>query len=131
MRLFTEFQLRVIAPVVEATARHRMLKCVFQDCGYDGPPFRWDEARRYLLRCELDAAFFHLYGISRDDAAYILDTFPIVKRKDIAAHGTYRTQETILRIYDALSEAQRTGQPYQTLLDPPPADPRCCHPPRK
>src|SRR4051794_37649942 len=25
------------------------------DCGHDGPPFRWDEGRRFLLRCELDA----------------------------------------------------------------------------
>jgi hypothetical protein len=31
------------------------------DLGYDGPPFRWDEERRFLIRCELDAAFFHLY----------------------------------------------------------------------
>jgi len=31
------------------------------DCDYDGPPFRWDEERRFLLRCELDAAYFHLY----------------------------------------------------------------------
>ena len=32
-----------------------------RDCGWDGPPFRWDEERRFLLRCELDATFFHLY----------------------------------------------------------------------
>jgi hypothetical protein len=32
-----------------------------RDCGYDEAPFRWDEARRSLLRAELDAAFFHLY----------------------------------------------------------------------
>jgi hypothetical protein len=25
------------------------------------PPFRWNEDRRFLLRAELDAAFFHLY----------------------------------------------------------------------
>ena len=31
------------------------------DCGWDGPPFRWDDERRFLLRCEEDAAFFHLY----------------------------------------------------------------------
>ena len=31
------------------------------DYGWDGPPFIWDEDRRFLLRCELDAAFFHLY----------------------------------------------------------------------
>ncbi len=33
--------------------------------------------------------------------------------------------------YDAMAEAIRTGVPYQTRLDPPPADPRCCHPKRK
>ena len=101
-----------------------------RDCGYAGPPFRWDEERRFLLRAELDAAFFHLYGLNRDDTAYILDTFPIVRRKDIAQHGEYRTQRVILEIYDALTESTRTGQPYQTRLDPPPADPRVAHPPR-
>jgi hypothetical protein len=53
-----------------------------QDFRWNGPPFCWDEERRFLLRCELDAAFFQLYGVNRDDAAYILDTFPIVQRKD-------------------------------------------------
>ena len=100
-----------------------------RDCGYDGPPFRWDDARRFLLRCELDAAFFHLYGINRDDAAYILDTFPVVRKKDEARHGEYRTKRVILEIYDRMAEAIRTGVPYQTLLDPPPADPRVAHQP--
>ncbi|MCK6588300.1 MAG: N-6 DNA methylase [Polyangiaceae bacterium] len=102
-----------------------------KDFDYDGPPFRWDEQRRFLLRCELDAAFFHLYGISRADVDYIMDTFPIVKRKDIAAHGDYRTKTTILDIYDRMQRAIDTGVPYQTLLDPPPADPRVAHPPRE
>lgn len=62
----------------------------------------------------------------------ILDTFPIVKRKDEKKfNGDYRTKRVILEIYDAMIESIRTGQPYQTHLDPPPADPRCCHPPRK
>ena len=91
------------------------------DCGYDGPPFRWDEERRFLLRCELDAAYFHLYGIGRDDVAYILETFPIVKRKDEQAHGEYRTKRVILDIYDAMQQAMETGTPYHTRLDPPPA----------
>jgi hypothetical protein len=34
------------------------------------------------MRCELDAVYFHLYGISKEDVDYIMDTFPIVKRKD-------------------------------------------------
>ena len=100
------------------------------DCGYDGPPFRWDPARRFLLRCELDAAFFHLYGITREDVDYIMDTFPIVKRKDEAEHGGYWTEHVILEIYDEMAEAMAGGSSYQTRLDPPPADPRVAHPAR-
>jgi len=92
-----------------------------KDCGYDGPPFAWDEERRFRLRCELDAAYFHLYGIGRDDVDYILETFPIVKRKDKQAHGPYRTECVILDIYDAMQQAMETGTPYRTRLDPPPA----------
>jgi hypothetical protein len=113
--------------VLELTYTAWDLQPFARDCGYDGPPFRWDPERRFLLRCELDAAFFHLYGISRDDAAYILDTFPIVRRKDEERFGEYRTQRVILEIYDALAESARTGQPYRTRLDPPPADPRLAH----
>ena len=101
------------------------------DCGYDGAPFRWDKARRLLLRCELDAAFFHLYGVNRDDTDYIMETFPVVKKKDIQQHGDYRTKLTILEIYDAMQWAIETGEPYQTRLDPPPGDPRVAHPPRE
>jgi hypothetical protein len=96
--------------------------------GYQGPPFRWDPSRRELLRAELDAAFFLLYGIERDDVDYIMDTFPIVRRKDEAAHGEYRTKRLILERYDALAEAAANGTEYQTVLDPPPADPRVAHP---
>ena len=51
---------------------------------YDGPPFIWDEEERLHLRTRLDALYFHLYGLSRDDADYILSTFPIVQREDEA-----------------------------------------------
>ncbi|MCX6873018.1 MAG: hypothetical protein NTW21_04315 [Verrucomicrobia bacterium] len=60
-----------------------------------------------------------------------MDTFPVVKRKDIAKHGHYRTQQTILEIHDALAESMQSGHPYQTFLDPPPAGPACCHSPRE
>ena len=42
----------------------------------------------------------------------------------------YRTKRVILEIYDAMAEATRTGAPYATRLDPPPADPRVAHPPK-
>jgi hypothetical protein len=76
-----------------------------RDLGDTGAPFRWDEDRRQIIRAELDALFFHLYGISREDADYILDTFPIVKRKDDAKYGTYRTKELIRSIYDRMAAA--------------------------
>jgi hypothetical protein len=91
---------------------------------------------------ELDAASFHLYlgtpggwqkepsalqehfPSPRDAVAYIMDTFPIVREKDLKAQGTYRTKDRILEIYDAMTEAIRTGRPYQTPLDPPPGHTR-------
>jgi hypothetical protein len=36
---------------------------------------KWREAERMQLHAELDAAFFHLYGIAREDAEYMLSTF--------------------------------------------------------
>ncbi len=112
----------VCCRVLELTYTAWDLEPFARDLGYDGPPFRWEPERRFLLRCELDAAFFHLYGIDRDDVDYIMETFPIVKRKDEAAHGAYRTKRVILEIYDHITRAAKTGQPYQTLLDPPPAE---------
>ena len=64
------------------------------------PPFRWDEERRAQIRAELDAIFAHLYGLTRDEFAYILDTFPIVRRKDEERFGEYRTKRLCLEQYD-------------------------------
>jgi hypothetical protein len=68
-------------------------------------PFEWDEERRFQLRCELDALFGHLYGLARDEFSYILETFPIVKRKDEAKFGKYRTKLVILEEFDKLADA--------------------------
>jgi hypothetical protein len=48
--------------------------CGFQGSRGDGVHV-WKEAERAEIRAELDAAYFHLYGIERDDAEYILSTF--------------------------------------------------------
>ena len=74
-----------------------------RDLGYDGPPFTWDEEERRHLRGRLDALYFHLYGLSRDDADYILSTFPIVRREDEAQFGRYRTRDLILAYMNALA----------------------------
>ncbi|HOH60541.1 MAG TPA: hypothetical protein PLI73_06470 [Candidatus Cloacimonadota bacterium] len=163
-----------------------------RDLGYDGPPFIWDEERRFQIRCELDALFFHLYlgtqsiwessptqapemalGSGQPHAGsthsiqgessrqpsllaahpsrnpahpspltayfptprhavdYIMESFPIVKRKDEKAHGFYRTKQRILEFYDAMAplfqSSSGSSQPSQTIytspLDPPPGPP--------
>ena len=74
-----------------------------RDLGYDGPPFIWNDEERRHLRARLDALYFHLYGLPRADAAYILDTFPIVRRHDKAAFGNYRTKAMVLAYMNALN----------------------------
>ncbi len=44
-----------------------------RDLGYNGPPFQWDEEQRTHLRVQLDAFFFHKYGLSRKQTRYVLD----------------------------------------------------------
>jgi len=66
------------------------------------PPFKWDDARRAQLRADLDGLYGHLYGLSREELAYILDTFPIVRRKDESRWGEYRTKRLVLEAYDEI-----------------------------
>ncbi len=63
------------------------------------PPFVWNDEERRARRAALDALFFHLYGLNADDAAYILDTFPIVREQDIKAFDRYRTKEDVLQYF--------------------------------
>jgi hypothetical protein len=105
-------------------------------------PYRWDEARRALLRAELDAWFARAYGLNRKQLRYILDpadltareledildpaeevndpldpagytaraaasdfpgeTFRVLKEKEIAKYGEYRTRRLILEAWDKL-----------------------------
>lgn len=85
-----------------------------RDLGDQGPPFIWDPARRAVLRAELDAAFFHLYGMEREDAEYILSTFPVANRNDP------KLAERVLDAYDRIGAATETGRAFDSSLDPPP-----------
>ena len=50
--------------------------------GDEGPPFRWDEGRRALIRAELDAAYFHLYGLERDEVEHVMESFDALRRRE-------------------------------------------------
>jgi hypothetical protein len=102
--------------ILELTYTAWDLQPFARDCGDEGPPFIWDPDRRFRLQCELDAAFFHLYGVSRDDADYILGTFAVLERTETRTHGEFRTRRLVLECYDALAYASATGQPYVSPL---------------
>jgi hypothetical protein len=91
----------------------RILKLLFtdqamqpiaNDLAYNKGYFKFDANTQFILRCEIDAAFFILYGLSIDDASYILDSFPIVRRHDENKYREYRTKNEILKIYDKLKD---------------------------
>jgi hypothetical protein len=81
-----------------------------RDLGYVGaqgdvlPPFIWNEEERRARRAALDALFMHLYGLTAEDAAYVLDSFPIVRKQDEDEFGRYRTKEDVLALLPLLSD---------------------------
>lgn len=94
-KVFAEIKARVLK--LSYTARD--LDEFGKDFGIN-EPFIWNAKERYQLQCELDAIYAHLYGLEKEEMDYILETFPIVKRKDIAKYGRYHTKDTILKLYD-------------------------------
>ena len=183
--LTTSLSRHLTTSLIELIYTSHSLQPFAQDCGYDGPPFIWDEERRFEIRCELDALFFHLYLGSQADwegkrdsemvlnkrdseiaslrdsstspsghlttspsghlstslsghlttsliqylptprhaVEYIMETFPIVKRKDEKEYGQYRTKLRILEIYDQMTHCLATNTEYRSTLNPPSGPP--------
>ena len=107
---------------VDAIA-HRVLELTFtshsmtpfaRDLGYNGPPFRWEEDRRALLRAELDVLYARAYGLTHDELRYILDptdvmgedypseTFRGLKHNEMKEFGEYRTRRLVLEAWDRM-----------------------------
>ncbi|HFS0969410.1 TPA: N-6 DNA methylase [Pseudomonas aeruginosa] len=116
---YSEADLAFIVPRVLALAyTAHDLKPFAEDLGYDGEPFPWNPDRRHQLKCELDAYYAHLYGLTRDELLYILDpqnvmpedyptvTFPTLKRKELAEFGEYRTQVRVMAAFDQLGTGE-------------------------
>lgn len=49
-----------------------------------------------------------LDGLTCQKLAYILDTFAIVRRKDEARFGEYRTKRMVLEVYERLAGSPGT-----------------------
>lgn len=78
------------------------------------PPYIFDDAKRAVLRAELDAYYARLYGLTRTELQYILDphsvmgqdypseTFRVLKDNEFAKYGEYRTQRLVLEAWDRM-----------------------------
>ena len=91
------------------------------------PPYKWNTSRRSLLQAEINAAILHLYGIDREQADWVLDSFTVLRKYEERDHGEFRTKRLVLTAYDAMAKAKELGTSYQTHLSPPPADISLCH----
>lgn len=116
---YSETDLDYITPrVLELTYTSYALKAFAEDLGYTGEPFPFDPERRHQLKCELDAYYAKLYGLTRDQLRYILDpadvmgedypseTFRVLKNKEINEFGEYRTQRLVLEAWDKLERGE-------------------------
>ena len=79
------------------------LKPLAEACGKRRGPYRWEDARRAELRAELDAAYLHLYGVTRSDAEYVVNHFHSTHRKDREEYGEELTRRLTLKVYDQLA----------------------------
>lgn len=79
-----------------------------RDFGRDNVPLPWEEDDRIHRIARLDALFMRLHGLDRDDAAYVLDTFPTVREQDEAQFGRYRTRDLVLAYMNCLAAGDIT-----------------------
>jgi len=104
----------IIPRVLELTYTGEAMRPFAEELSYDGPPFIWNTDRRAVIRAELDAQYAYLYGLTRDELRYILDpadvmgpdypseTFRVLKERETAQCGEYRTQRLVLQAWDQL-----------------------------
>lgn len=109
---YTQADIDFIVPrVLELTYTSNSLKPWAGALGHNGEPFKFDPERRAILRAELDARYAKLYGLNEEELTYILDpsavygpdypseSFRVLKEKEIAEFGEYRTMRLVLEAF--------------------------------
>lgn len=91
------------------------------ELGHGGAPYVWSPVRRPVLQAELDAFILHVFELNRAQVEWLIDSFTVLRKYEERDLGEFQTKRLVLERYDAMAEAIRAGQPYQTPLDPPPA----------
>lgn len=95
-----KYESEIISRVLKLTYTSNSVKCFADDLKFDGEPYTFNLKERFLIKCELDAIISHLYQLEKADLEYMLNSFPILRSKEISQYGSYRTKETILALYD-------------------------------
>ncbi len=66
-------------------------------------PGSTNKEERREIQAEIDAYVArNVYGMTRDELAYVLDMFPIVEKRDTKEFGEYLTKRIVLEAFDAL-----------------------------
>jgi hypothetical protein len=71
--------------------------------GNDEGPFIWEEDERRERRAKIDAAIAHIYGLSKGQFEYILESFDILKEREVNNCGEYRRKRECLKAFDEIS----------------------------
>lgn len=91
--------------VLKLTCTAEDMTPLAEACGFKAGIQKWRPDERARLLAELDAAYFHLYGLKRDEIEYVMSTFSGTRRRDEEDTGSYRTSDLILIAFDELSRA--------------------------
>jgi hypothetical protein len=65
-------------------------------------PIPWDLELRHKAMGFVDAIIARIYGLTREDYAYILTRFPILRSQEIERYSEFRSERLSLEAWDRL-----------------------------
>lgn len=98
--VISKFGNEIIDRVLKLSYTSSSIQSFAKDLRYEGDYFIYNTTERHKIKCELDAIVAHMYGINKADLEYMLDSFPILKSKEIQQFGKFKTKETVLKMHD-------------------------------
>jgi hypothetical protein len=95
--------------VLKLTCTANDMKPLAEAAGFEESVHKWKDDERAELMAELDAAYFLLYAVEREDVEYILSTFQGAGQTDKGLLDDLTPAQRILQEYDRLRERCRTS----------------------
>jgi hypothetical protein len=96
--------------VLKLTCTADDMRPLAEAAGLEPPVHKWNAAERAELTAELDAAFFVLCGVAREDVEYILGTFSGLRGDEDATPDMLAPAVSILGAYDRLRGRSGAGR---------------------